>query len=429
VTATGLRELLAGRNFRHLLGTRLLGQFSDGLLQAALATFVLFSPERQPTAAGVASAFAILLLPYSVIGPFAGVLLDRWRRRTVLVRANLLRGVSVLAIVALVAAGSTSWQLGLAVLVTVGIGRFVLAGLSAALPHTVAPGQLVLANSVKPTMGTIAYGVGAIAGVAIRGAAGGGDWGSVVVLICTTATYLAAGLVAARIPVDALGPTAGKQRRTAREAGTELVRGFVELHADRAAWKSLVVVAVNRVLFGALTVTLLLVLRNRIHPPDQADAALADFALIAGFVTLGAFAAAVLTPFFGRRLGPVLWTAATATLAGLLLPPAMLAVAVLPLLFAAPLAGLANQSAKICCDTILQRRVPDEALGRVFSIVDLTVNAGLVVGVTLVAFLAPPDGVSVPLFLGIGALYLLVALWYVLTRERSLDDDPVLEVR
>ena len=45
----------------------------------------------KPTAAKVALAFAILLLPYSLIGPFVGVFLDRWRRRSVLVYANLVR--------------------------------------------------------------------------------------------------------------------------------------------------------------------------------------------------------------------------------------------------------------------------------------------------------------------------------------------------
>ena len=85
-----LRSVLASHDFRRLYSTRLAGQFGDGLLQSALATFVLFSPERQPDAVRVAAAFAILLLPYSFIGPFAGVLLDRWRRRNVLVRANLI---------------------------------------------------------------------------------------------------------------------------------------------------------------------------------------------------------------------------------------------------------------------------------------------------------------------------------------------------
>ena len=97
-----LRELLAGRDFRHLFGVRLVAQFGDGLLQAALATFVLFSPERQPDAVKVAAAFAILLLPYSVIGPFAGVFLDRWRRRQVLVRANLLKALVTVPVAALI---------------------------------------------------------------------------------------------------------------------------------------------------------------------------------------------------------------------------------------------------------------------------------------------------------------------------------------
>ena len=48
VALPALREVLAGRDFRRLFGVRLVGQYGDGLLQAALATFVLFSPERQP---------------------------------------------------------------------------------------------------------------------------------------------------------------------------------------------------------------------------------------------------------------------------------------------------------------------------------------------------------------------------------------------
>jgi len=75
-----LRDVVASTGFRRLITVRLLAQFSDGLLQASLATFVLFSPERQPDAVKVAAAFTILLLPYSLVGPFAGVLLDRWRR-------------------------------------------------------------------------------------------------------------------------------------------------------------------------------------------------------------------------------------------------------------------------------------------------------------------------------------------------------------
>lgn len=86
-----LRVLLRFRDFRRLLAVRLLSQLSDGVFQVALAAYVVFSPEKQASPAAIASAMAVLLLPYSLLGPFTGVLLDRWRRRQVLLHCNLLR--------------------------------------------------------------------------------------------------------------------------------------------------------------------------------------------------------------------------------------------------------------------------------------------------------------------------------------------------
>ena len=79
-----LRGLLQGRDFRRLYGTRLVSQTGDGAFQAALASFIFFNPNNATTAASAAAAFASVLLPYSVVGPFAGVLLDRWSRQRVL---------------------------------------------------------------------------------------------------------------------------------------------------------------------------------------------------------------------------------------------------------------------------------------------------------------------------------------------------------
>src|SRR3954451_16107985 len=86
---TSVRHLLARGDFRRLLSTRLLSQFGDGVFQAALAGTVLFNPQRAADPVDVAAGFAVLLLPYSLVGPFAGVWLDRWSRRQVLLRANV----------------------------------------------------------------------------------------------------------------------------------------------------------------------------------------------------------------------------------------------------------------------------------------------------------------------------------------------------
>src|SRR5690606_39469052 len=79
-----LREVLRGPRFRRLFATRLASQFSDGVYQAGLAGYVFFSPEQHTTAGEVAAAFAVLLLPFSIVGPWAGVFIDRWARRQVL---------------------------------------------------------------------------------------------------------------------------------------------------------------------------------------------------------------------------------------------------------------------------------------------------------------------------------------------------------
>ena len=114
---------LAQPGFGRLFTVRLAGQFGDGIFQASLAGAVLFSPDRQAHASDVAAGFAVLLLPYSLVGPFAGVLLDRWWRQRVLVVANLLRAVAVLGVAAEIAAGYTGIAFYASALVVVSISR------------------------------------------------------------------------------------------------------------------------------------------------------------------------------------------------------------------------------------------------------------------------------------------------------------------
>jgi MFS family permease len=167
--------VLRSRDFRRLLSVRLVGQAADGVFQVALASYVLFSPERQTTAQEIAAAFAVVLLPYSVLGPFAGVLLDRWRRRQVLVWANLLRAVFATGVAALIVAGVDNALFYVAALAVLSVNRFILAGLSASLPHVVTTRDLVPANALSTTAGSLTAFVGAGAGVVIRALVGGGD--------------------------------------------------------------------------------------------------------------------------------------------------------------------------------------------------------------------------------------------------------------
>lgn len=417
-----MRELLATRDFRRLWSVRLTGQFADGLFQAALATFVLFSPERQPDAIKVASAFAILLLPFSVVGPFAGVFLDRWRRRNVLVRANWLKALFTLPVMVLVIAGNDGFWLGVAVLVVLGIGRFVLAGLSASLPHVVEGRDLVTANALTPTSGTIAAALGGVVGVVGMEVIGGGDQASLLVLALAGAGFAAAGAIALLLRPGQLGPTGRRPADTLSGVVLGLVDGIRELGRRPLARRAILVVGAHRIAFGALTVTTLLLLRNTFNAPDQADAALAQFAIVTGFAAGGALLGAVVTPWSARRFGTRRWTVIALAQGGLLGIGAYLAGALavsLPLLLmGAASIGFAGQSAKVCADTLIQRHVDDHHLGRVFALFDMVHNVCVVTGVTVMAFAAPPSGQAAIAIIACGVLLISTALWYARARSQ-----------
>src|SRR3954449_4655900 len=174
---TTVRHLLLRADFRRLLGTRLFAQFGDGVFQAALAGTVLFNPQRAADPVAVAAGFAVLLLPYSLVGPFAGVWLDRWSRRQVLLHANVVRAALVAVVAALIVGGVGGTLFYTAGLAVFSVNRFVLSALSAGLPHTTDAPSLVSANAMSTTSGTVATVVGGGAALALLRAVGTGDTG------------------------------------------------------------------------------------------------------------------------------------------------------------------------------------------------------------------------------------------------------------
>ena len=428
-----LARLLRGRWFRRLLGVRLTSQLADGVFQVALASYALFS-DRQPSAAALATALAVVTLPYSVLGPFAGVLLDRWSRRQVLVHGNLVR-VGLAALTAgIVAAGLPDPVFYAAVLGCLSVNRFLLAGLSAALPHTVTGEDLVTANALTPTAGTAAFVVGLGVGGLVRGmedAPGIAGSGDVAVLLTAALLYAGAGLLALRMPRSLLGPDVDTQvpgvAAALREVGTGLVAGLRHLRERRAPATALAVIGSHRYWFGLWTVAVLLLHRNLLHLGD-ADAAFAALGLVAASSAAGFLTAALVTPSVAERLGTRRWVL-------LLLPLA--ATAQLPqvlgdtgwsheaALVSAYGLGLVSQGLKICVDTEVQAGVDDAFRGRVFSLYDVLFNVAFVAAAATAAAVLPADGRSSPLALVAVAGYLATAAgWWRLGPVPGLTPSP-----
>ncbi len=418
-----VRQLFDRPDFRRLLTTRLLSQAGDGVFQAALAGTVLFNPQRAADPADVAAGFAVLLLPYSLVGPFAGVLLDRWSRRQVLVLANLVRGVLVLGVASLIAAGVSGGTFYVAGLLVFAVNRFLLAALSAGLPHTVDERALVPANAFSTTAGTAASVVGGGVAVGIASLAGSGDAAYAVVAASAAVPYAVASAVAAGFTRGHLGPDSGTA--TARLAAGDVLRGMVDgarhVAAIPPAAAALAAIAVHRVCFGFLTLMTLLLYRNTFEawgPLLPIGLAGVGQVLTAGAV--GALLAAVVTPRAVRRIGAQRWSA-------LLLAAGGVGQVAFGLPFVPPTAvaggfvlGFVGQGVKICVDSTLQETVDDTHRGRVFSVYDTVFNTTFVAAVVAAASLLPSSGVSAGVVLGIGAAYLVAAVAYAESARRGL---------
>ncbi|MER5990178.1 MULTISPECIES: MFS transporter [Streptomyces] len=406
-----LRVLLRFQGFRRLLAVRLLSQGADGVFQVALAAYVVFSPEKQTSAAAIASAMAVLLLPYSLVGPFAGVLLDRWRRRQVFLYGNLLRALMAAVTAVLILGRVPDWLLLLSALCVTAVNRFVLAGLSAALPRVVDAERLVIANSLSPTAGTLAATAGGGLAFLVRLVIADSD---AAVVLVGAALYLCAAGASLRIAKELLGPdrALAHPRLTTVLTGTarDLLAGLRHLAAPprrEAAW-ALTAMSLMRFCYGAMLVMLLMLCRYALTSTTDEGIALLGLAL--GVSGAGFFVAAVMTPWAAGRLGPGRWIMVCSGSAAVLELALGLPFASGPLLAGAFVLGLTTQGAKIATDTIVQSSVDDGFRGRIFSLYDVLFNVAFVGAAAVAALMLPPDGRSVPLVITVAVVYGAVAV-------------------
>ncbi|SCF63772.1 MFS transporter [Streptomyces sp. Ncost-T10-10d] len=404
-----LRVLLRLRNFRRLLAVRLLSQSADGVYQVALAAHVVFSPEKQASAAAIASAMAVLLLPYSLIGPFAGVLLDRWPRRQVFLYGNLLRAALACCTALLILGSAPDWLFYASALCVTAVNRFVLAGLSAALPRVVDRDRLVVANSLSPTAGTLAATAGGGLAFIMRLLLADSD---AAVVLLGAALYLASALASLSLATGLLGPDQDEARIRLREALVTTARGLAgglrHLAERKQATRALAAMTVIRFCYGALTVMVLMLCRYAWSDSESEGLALLGVAVaISG---AGFFAAAVVTPWAVGRLGRFRWMAVCAASAAVLEPALGLWFVPVPILVAAFILGLVTQGSKIATDTVVQTSVDDAFRGRVFSLYDVLFNVAFVGAAAVSALMLPPDGQSFVVVIGVAVLYAVIAV-------------------
>ena len=396
--------------FRRLLELRAVSQFADGLFQAGLAGGLLFNPDREAEPWAIAGAFAVLYLPYSVLGPFAGALLDRWDRRMVMIGANLGRLLLVLLVGGLLAFGLGDLPILCGALIINGFTRFVSSGLSASLPDVVPADRVVTMNSVATAIGALAAFLGAIFMLVPRTVVGADDVGASAVMFIVALPVALALWLSVRFGPHVLGPHESKRTihgSVAYAVSTGWVHGARTVWAVRPVAGTLAGLAAHRMAFGINTLLVLVIVRHTDNP-DVTGLGLGSAVLFMAFGGIGQFTATVAAPAVIRRFGR--YATANGAL-GLAVVIQLLAIGLhVPMMLACGLLlGAAGQLVKLCADSAMQIDVDDALRGHVFTVQDALFWIAFVAAIAAAAAVIPDDGHS-PVLVAAGAVAYLVGL-------------------
>jgi len=375
--------VLASRDFRRLLAARVTSQIADGLFFSAVLLTVVFLPEQQSTVRGFALATTLFLLPFSLLGPFAGVFVDRWRRRRILVTVPLVRvGASLLILPG--AAALVPVYIG--TLVTFSAARLYQATSTAVIPRVLgtAGGSLLFAaNTVAAIVGSAALFGGMFAGgqLAVRA-------GVPAVLALACAAWCASALLGSSLS-SSLPPEKGPAARLGGELTAviaELGDGLHRIRTTPAALAPILSVAVGQFLQMLVIVVTLVVIKEGLK------GGLLTFSWLVAAGGVGVFLGFLTVGAVGRRVPEHVLIGVAFVLAALSLIPAIVALGAATLSVGAVLLGASYAWTRVPGDTLAQRAVPDRYRGRVFTVMDLGFNAARVLGALVAIPLVPRLG-------------------------------------
>ena len=371
------REALRSDDFRRLFTIRLLTQSGDDLFQATLIASIVFNPEEQNTILGFAIATLLISLPFSILGPFTGVFIDRWSRRKILVVAPLLRVVVMWLVLFEPKAAPVLFFAG--ALWVLSVNRFYLATAVAVVPRLVPTEDLLMANSMATVGGTVALLLGVFVGGWMVDLAGGNGAPAIALagvewlIASLVATRIRSPLLPHHVPEVAVRDELG---RVVREFGD----GITRLVRTPRALGPITSITLDQVGQGIVLVLSLFVFRDRF------EEGVGSFSNLIGAGGLGVLLGILTVGKLEERYPKERIVARAFFAGGLVLIAVSLYITGWSVLIASFAVGLTFAWKKIPVDTLVQEAIPDGDRGRVFAVYDVAYILSRVAA----AFLAIP---------------------------------------
>lgn len=393
-------EVLKNKNFFLLWSSHIVSRFGVRLSQIALIAFIT---TRAPgSTLELAKLLSFTVIPVFIIGPIAGVYVDRWNRKHTMVICDILRGLLVLLIPLSFIYLKHIFPIYLVVFLIFSITRFFLTSQLSIIPDIVSSEKLLIANSLNSITRIVAmiisFGVGGIL-VAWVGVKGG--------FYINSVTYFVSGFMLGMI---AFNPRLMESKekvidKIKMSVLAQIKEGIIyiinhkELHFAIGIMFGLMAGA------GVIYTVMVVFIQETLHSVTK------DLGLIAMFSGVGLLLGTLLFGRLGQRVtkekamfGSLICSGISIILFSSLVSwsESFLVAAV-----TSTLIGLTVSPIIVSAQTIVHELVPDKMRGRVFSSLEIIIHFAFVMFMILSSFLADHVG---KLWVLIGTGIMLICL-------------------
>ena len=359
--------LLRNARFVRALAAQFISQTFDAACTLLLAKVYLFDSAGGPAAGQIISAALTAALPLFVGGPFAAYVVDRFPRRMTLVTGQLVRAVVAVAYLGAELTDAPNLVFPLAAF-GLCVGRVLYTARVASVRHLVRQHELVAADSLMLTTGSVA----GVSGAAV---------GALLYLTIGPVGFVAAGL--------------GHLLATALYTflSTDLGGGNDRIVCSNR--RMLAALRRPKIRYAIVTTTAhragvgVMIAMTVMHGHTGDGPVEAWYGTVLGAAALGAFLATLTAEWFNEHLKRRAVSTLVFVVAALCSLPSASGLSV-PFVLASVLGlGFAFQTLRVCSDATVQKNAPRGTSGRVFSVYDISYNSAYLMGFIVAATLSP----------------------------------------
>jgi len=413
------RNILGNRNFSLLWVGQIISQFGDRLDQMALIALIYhFAPG---STVQMAKLMSFTIIPVFLIGPIAGVYVDRWDRRRTMVVCDILRGILILLIPFYFIRLNSLLPIYIIVFLVFSIGRFYVPAKMSIIPDLVKSDDLLLANSLVNTTGMVAamfgLGLGGIL-VGMVGAEGG--------FLIDGASFLVSGIMIFFLSTKAIRDLKKERLIDVGKEIAEVIRksAIVEmkeainfLKSQKQIRSCFGILFLLWAALGSVYVVSIVFVQKAFSSVTK------EIGLLVVALGLGLFIGTLAYGRLAQKSSGFKTIFACILLSGLVLSSFVLAVLNIPNLLLALILvfilGLVVSPVMAISNTMVQQFTDNSMRGKVFSSLEIVMHLAFLLAMLISASLADRIG-SVKILLTVSALLFLIGLIGLLGRNDKI---------